>query len=43
MVGKARSIYLNVTVPVYAICGSELQIRYRGRLTWVRRTDWELI
>jgi len=43
MIGKAFNVALHETAPVYAICGSELQIEYKGKLIWVRRVDWPLI
>lgn len=42
-IGKAFNAAMHVTCDVFAICGAEMQILYRGRRRWVRRADWMLV
>lgn len=39
-IGKVFNAALHQTCNLFAICGQEYQILYRGRLRWVRAEDW---
>lgn len=41
-IGTVFSRSLWVSAPLYAMSATEFRIRYRGRMRWVRRSDWDL-